>query len=228
LNPEEVMMASTQSIRELAEPVLASAGLELWDVEINRDVVRIMVDRPGGIDLDALTAASGALSPVLDTHPEVVPEGRYQLEVSSPGVERSLRTPAQYRRYLGAEITVKTSTPVAGARRHRGRLLDAGEGGEGGTGGIVLEPDDAPGARLEFSYDQIDRARTVLVWGQDAGTPSAPSPGAGIPGARNPNAGSPSAKNTGRGRTAPGRRAQSRQGAASRPAADPNRKDAAP
>ena len=107
-----------------------------------RDVVRIMVERPAewsprtrtlppdddrrpAVDLEALTAASGALSPVLDEHPEVVPEGRYQLEVSSPGIERTLRTPEQYRRYLDSEITVKTSAPVAGARRHRGRLIDA-------------------------------------------------------------------------------------------------------
>ena len=112
---------STECIRDLVEPVLASVGLELWDVEITRDVVRIMVERPAasldaggpapsgpdsggrpGVDLDALSDASGALSPVFDTHPDAVPAGRYQLEVSSPGVERTLRTPEQFRRYIGA------------------------------------------------------------------------------------------------------------------------------
>ncbi len=108
-------MVSTEGIRELVEPVLASVGLELWDVEITRDVVRIMVERSGpargrptqlasgpvdpghpapsrpdgglrpGVDLDALSDASSVLSPVLDAHPEAVPPGRYQLEVSSPG-----------------------------------------------------------------------------------------------------------------------------------------------
>jgi len=159
-------MVSTESIRELAEPVLASAGLELWDVEIARDVVRIMVDRPGGIDLEALTAASSALSPVLDTHPDVVPDGRYQLEISSPGVERTLRTPGQYHRYVGSEITVKTTAPVDGARRHWGRLVEVGEDR------ITMEPDGAPGARIELCYDQIDRARTVLVWGPSSGRPT--------------------------------------------------------
>jgi ribosome maturation factor RimP len=194
-------MVSTESIRELAGPVLASAGLELWDVEIARDVVRIMVDRPGGIDLDALTVASSALSPVLDTHPDVVPEGRYQLEISSPGVERTLRTPDQYRRYVDAEITVKTATPVEGARRHRGRLVEASESS------IALEPDDAPGTRLQLRYDQIDRARTVLVWGP---TPARPVTRRPAPGSRS---------TTDRG--APVRRA-----ASSRAAADPNPKDA--
>lgn len=182
-------MASTESIRGLAEPVLASAGLELWDVEITRDVVRIMVDRPGGIDLEALSAASSALSPLFDDHPDLAPESRYQLEVSSPGVERTLRTPGQYQRYLGTEINVKTSGPVDGARRHRGRLIEAG------PEGIALEPEEAPGGRLELRYDQIERARTVLVWG-----PAAGSPGRGTTG--RPTAAPPTAGRAATGRAA--------------------------
>ncbi len=158
-------MASTESIRDLAEPVLASAGLELWDVEITADVVRVMVDRPGGVDLDALSAASGVLSPLLDSHPEATPGSRYQLEVSSPGIERTLRTPAQYRRCMNSEITVKTAVAVGGARRHRGRLIDASHRG------IALEPEDSPGTSIEIDYDQIQRARTVLVWGPTPGPP---------------------------------------------------------
>jgi ribosome maturation factor RimP len=156
-------MASTESIRELAEPVLASAGLELWDVEITGDVVRIMVERPGGVDLDTLSAASSVLSPLLDSHPEATPDNRYELEVSSPGIERTLRTPEQYRRYLDAEIVVKTSVPVSGARRHRGRLTGVG------PDGINLEPTESTGASIPIRYDQIQRARTVLVWGPTAG-----------------------------------------------------------
>jgi ribosome maturation factor RimP len=169
LSLEEVKMASTESIRELAEPVLASAGLELWDVELARDVVRIMVDRPGGVDLDALTVASGALSPVLDAHPGAMPDGRYQLEISSPGAERSLRTPSQYRRYLGEEITVKTDTPIGGTRRHTGRLVHAADVADGG---IVLEPADRLGDSIELPYERIERARTVLVWGADRLAPA--------------------------------------------------------
>jgi ribosome maturation factor RimP len=171
-------VTSTESIRELAESVLAPAGLELWDVEVTRDVVRILVDRPAapptaaseppgpdarGIDLDALSAASRALSPVLDAHPEVGPDDRYQLEVSSPGIERTLRTPDHFRRYLDTEITVKTGAPVAGARRHRGRLIGVA------ADCIALEPEGAAGTRLELRYDQIDRARTILVWGPTTG-----------------------------------------------------------
>jgi len=162
-------VGSTQGIRELAEPALASVGLELWDIEASRDVLRILVDRPGGIDLDTLTLASGVLSPMLDQHPELTPGGRYQLEVSSPGVERTLRTPDQYRRYVGTEVTVKTVEPIDGARRLHGRLAAAGDEA------IQLQPRDAgPDAgAVEIPYDHIERARTVLVWGPK------PPPGAG-------------------------------------------------
>jgi ribosome maturation factor RimP len=166
-------MASTESIRELAEPLLASAGLELWDVEITRDVVRIMVDRPGGVDLDALSAASGVLSPLLDLHPEATPDSRYQLEVSSPGIERTLRTPEQFGRYVDSDITVKTSVPVGGARRHHGRLTEAG------PEGIALESAESPGARVDIHYDQIQRARTVVAWGPTAGPSGGRHRGAG-------------------------------------------------
>jgi ribosome maturation factor RimP len=124
-----------------------------------------MVERPGGVDLDALSAASSVLSPVLDSHPEATPDGRYQLEVSSPGVERTLRTPDQYRRYLNSDITVKTSVPVAGARRLRGRLTGVG------ADGIALEPAESPGGVIQIRFDQIQRTRTVLVWGPTAGRP---------------------------------------------------------
>jgi ribosome maturation factor RimP len=223
-------MVSTESIRALAEPVLASVGLELWDVEITHDVVRIMVERPArpagaggqeqspagaggnpsGVDLDTLSAASGALSPLLDAHPEVVPERQYQLEVSSPGIERTLRTPDQYQRYLNTEITVKTVTPVEGARRHRGLLLDAD------ANRIVLEPGDRPGTHFELPYDQIDRARTVLVWG-----PTAARSTVGRSTAARPTVARPTAR-----RLTSGRTAAARQGAGGRATTAHNPKDA--
>ncbi len=167
-------MVSTDVVRELVGPALAAAGLELWDVELSRDVLRILVERPGGVDLDTLTAASGVVSPILDEHPEATPAGRYQLEVSSPGLERTLRTPEQYRRFVGTPVTVKTCTPVAGSRRLRGRLVDAS------PDGIVLGLDEPTDGRdtVQLRYDQIDRTRTVVEWG--------PSPGRPAPGRRAP------------------------------------------
>jgi ribosome maturation factor RimP len=154
-------MSSTQSIRDLAGPLLAGTGLELWDVEISRDVVRVLVDREGGIDLEALALASSALSTLLDDHPEAAPGTAYQLEVSSPGIERTLRTPEQYRRYVGTPVTIKTTEAVGGTRRWRGTLVAVD------ADGVELLPDEGPADRapVPLRFDQIDRTRTVLVWG---------------------------------------------------------------
>lgn len=155
------MAVSSDAIRALVEPALISSGLELWDVEVSRDAVRVLVDRPGGIDLDALATLAGkVVSPLLDEHPELTPSGAFSLEVSSPGVERNLRRVEHYARYIGTEISVKTTEPVAGARRHHGTLIEVDEDG------IRIAPKDAPGGEmLQLAHDRIERARTVLVWG---------------------------------------------------------------
>jgi ribosome maturation factor RimP len=164
-------MGSTEGIRQLAAPALASTGVELWDVEVSPHLVRVLVDRPGGIDLDGCAEASRVLSPLLDSRPDLVPDGSYQLEVSSPGAERSLRTVDQYRRYIGSLITVKTNAPVEGARRHQGTLAYADENV------VRIQPRDAaPDGLLELRHDQIDRSRTVLVWGSTGSQQKRPTP----------------------------------------------------
>lgn len=155
------MVGSPDAIRALVEPPLVSSGLELWDVEVSHDTVRLLVDRPGGVDLDALAKLAGkVVSPLLDEHPELTPAGHFSLEVSSPGVERTLRRREHYDRYVGTEVSVKTSVAVDGSRRHQGRLVSVGEEG------IVIEPrDGAPGATVSIRHSDIERTRTVLVWG---------------------------------------------------------------
>jgi ribosome maturation factor RimP len=164
-------MGSTDGIRELAGPALASAGVELWDVEVSRQVVRVLVDRPGGIDLEGCAEASRLLSPLLDDRPDLVPDGSYQLEVSSPGAERTLRTVDHYHRYIGSLVAVKTRVPIMGARRHRGTLVFADETV------IRIQPSEAETeTSLELRHDQIERAKTVLIWGPaEAGSKRGPS-----------------------------------------------------
>jgi ribosome maturation factor RimP len=174
---KEVEMGSSEAIRDLLEPALASAGLELWDVEVSRQVVRVLVDRPGGIDLDALAeVANGVVSPLLDSHPDLTPDGRFALEVSSPGMERPLRTVEQYLRYLGSEVSIKTSVPVEGSRRHRGELV-AVDGARVRIRTADPAAGAAPGDEIELPVDQIERARTVVDWG--APKDGAPRGGAG-------------------------------------------------
>ena len=170
-------MGPAESIRELVGPLVTAAGLELWDIEPAPGVIRVLVDRPGGVDLDTLGEVSVAVSAALDGY-DVAPAGRYQLEVSSPGVERVLRTPAQYRRFVGSVLSVKTAVAIDGARRFRGVLLAVDDDG------ITLGPDPDADARepsgvtgeSRMAYSDIDKARTVLVWGP---TPKPGSAGRG-------------------------------------------------
>jgi len=149
---------TAEGIVSVVDPVLSSAGLELWDVEVTHDTVRVLVDRSGGVDLDSLSQAAGTLvAPLLDAHPELTPPGRYHLEVSSPGIERKLRRPEHFERYVGAEISLKTRVEILGGRRHRGVLIEAQ------PTGIVLEMGEPPTQTL-VEYDSIDWARTVASW----------------------------------------------------------------
>jgi ribosome maturation factor RimP len=143
-----------EDLYEALRPVVAAHDLELVDVEAGAGLVRVTVDREGGVDLDGLASANRALSAALD---ELDPlPGRYTLEVSSPGVERRLRTPAQFARAVGETVSVRLAAGADGARRLEGRL--AGADGEG----LELEGPDGP---VRVRYDAIDRARTVFTWG---------------------------------------------------------------
>ena len=151
-------MVDLEAVRGAAEPVLHRLGLELVDVEMvgsgRARTLRLAVDRPGGVDLDALSEASAPVSAALDEAAAL--SGPYTLEVSSPGLERPLRRPADFARFVGTTITLKSHEPVAGGRRHRGLLLEAG------ADGIAVEVD---GERRDFPYEGIAAARTVFEWG---------------------------------------------------------------
>ena len=143
-----------ERVHGLVEPLVTAAGLELVDVEHGPGLLRITLDCEGGIDLDAITEATEQISDLLDVHDPV--PGRYTLEVTSPGVERPLHTPAQYQRFVGAEIVVRTQPGVEGERRSQGILESADDAG------IVLAVGDE---RRELAYADIERARTVFEWG---------------------------------------------------------------
>ncbi len=147
----------TERVRALVGPALEDAGLELFDVErvgrAGATVLRITVDRAGGVDLDAISDATRRISAVLDLDPELdkALAGRYLLEVSSPGVERTLRTPAHFRGAVGSTVVVKTVPSAPGERRVEGVLEEASDDG------IVV------GGRA-IRYTDIERARTRFVW----------------------------------------------------------------
>jgi ribosome maturation factor RimP len=141
----------------ILQPVVSAADLELVDVELRSGVLLVTVDRPGGVDLQALTDANRAVSGVLDELDPI--PGKYSLEVSSPGVERTLRTPAHFLKAIGETVTVKTRPQVPGDRRLRGQLLAADDDG------LELAVDGGSDGPMRLAYSDIDRVRTVFVWG---------------------------------------------------------------
>jgi ribosome maturation factor RimP len=145
-------------LSDLLASTVAPLGLELVDLERRAKSVRVVVGRTGGVDLDAIAAATRAVSVALDEH-DPFPGERYTLEVSSPGVERRLRTPSHFERAVGEKVTVRTAGGGQGERRVTGRLASAD------ADGFVVEAEDLPGGERRISYDEVDRARTVFEWG---------------------------------------------------------------
>ena len=115
--------------REL-EPHLAEQGYELVELEFARQgrhgVLRLFVDREGGVTLDHCQALSQLVSPILDAADFI--DGSYMLEVSSPGIDRPLRKPEDFQRFAGERVKLKTETPVEGRKRFRGTLAGFRDG----------------------------------------------------------------------------------------------------
>ncbi len=149
----------TEELFTQLHPVIAAAHLELVDVELRSGVLLVTVDREGGVDLEALTDANRAVSSVLDELDPI--PGRYTLEVSSPGVERTLRTPAHFAKAIGETVTVKTRPQVPGDRRRRGVLVAADDQG------LTLHEEGGQDGDVRLAYSDIDKARTVFVWGPE-------------------------------------------------------------
>jgi ribosome maturation factor RimP len=166
-------MGTNKELTELIVPLLGPLDVELWDLEHTGGVVRLTVDREGGIDLDAIAAVTRAVSRALDEADPI--GGKYTLEVSSPGVERTLRTPAHYRRSIGVTVRIKTVPAFEGLRRITGDLVDADESGitvnlTGGDAEAIVAAETAGEgpAQVRLAYGDIERARTVFTWGAAA------------------------------------------------------------
>jgi ribosome maturation factor RimP len=141
-------------------PVLERDGLELVEITMGREggsrVLRVTVDRAdGGLDLDTIAAASEKISRRLDLEGFDPGPGSYRLEVSSPGIERPLHTPEQFRRHVGSLVKVKTASPGVGAATHRGTIASA----DART--VELATDEGP---VRIAYEDIGSARTVFDW----------------------------------------------------------------
>jgi len=175
-----------QELAELLRPAISALGLELLGVELalsrGSGLVRVYLDVEGrAIGLEDCEAASRELSALLDLHDPIA--SRYTLEVSSPGVERPLFTPAQFARFTGEQVRIDLRVPVGGRRRLQGRVV-AVEGEQ-----IVLGID---GGEQRVAHGNVQRARLkpdmdALFGGTPkGGTKGGTKQGAGKAGARGP------------------------------------------
>jgi ribosome maturation factor RimP len=131
------MQPHEEQIWQMAEPVLASAGMELVQVEClkmkSRWLVRIYMDRQeGGVTLDDCALISNQLGDLLDVHD--VPPGPYTLEVSSPGLDRPLHRDKDFLKYRGTRINLRLEGKIEGRRHFRGELIEY----EDENGGKIL------------------------------------------------------------------------------------------
>ena len=148
-------MAIADRVRELVVPLAQAASVDIYDVEHHGGMVRVLVDADGGVDLEALAKLSRSLSRALDEQDLI--DGRYTLEVSSPGLERPLRTPDHFRRAAGREVRVKTRPGFDGPRRLTGVLAAVADDG------FDLRGED--GYVSHIAFEQLASARTVFEWG---------------------------------------------------------------
>jgi ribosome maturation factor RimP len=138
----------------LLEPTVERLGYELADLEVRLSgkggLVRVFIDKPEGIGLADCEKVSQAVSALLDVEDPV--PGNYELEVSSPGLDRKLTKVDHFQRFVGEIVKVKTRFPVEGRRRFRGKLMSADEDN------IVVEVD---GELHSLARVTIDTARLV-------------------------------------------------------------------
>jgi ribosome maturation factor RimP len=146
----------------VAERVTAERGFELVDVEISRgkggQLVRLYVDREGGIGLEQLESVSHEVSAILDVEDPI--KGSYTLEVSSPGLDRPLKGEGDFRRFLGRLARLSSYEPIEGRRHWTGRLLAVEEGA------VTLRLESEKGALARVPLAKIAAARLEVEFGK--------------------------------------------------------------
>ena len=151
-----------QRVRGIVEPIASDLELDLYDLEQRGGTLRVTIDTPpdseAGLDMDKLALATRLISREMD-HQDPMP-GKYTLEVTTPGVERTLRLPYHFQREVGKTINVRLADVEAEQRRFEGELICADDT----TATVRIgEGDDVVDRVVEIA--DIDRARTVFVWG---------------------------------------------------------------
>ncbi len=148
------MATKTEQLVELLEPVVTGMAYEFWGIEFiaqgKHSVLRVFIDAEKGIDVDDCAEVSRQISSVLDVEDPITTE--YNLEVSSPGMDRPLFKLAQYEKFVGHQVQLRLRVPFEGRRRFTG-LLKGVEGED-----VVVEVDNE---EYLLPIDAIDKANVV-------------------------------------------------------------------
>ncbi|SIN94545.1 ribosome maturation factor RimP [Sulfurivirga caldicuralii] len=141
-------------IEQLVRPTIEEMGMEFWGCEYvpvgGRATLRIYIDKPGGVTVDDCADVSYEVSGILDVEDPIA--NAYNLEISSPGLDRPLFNREQFERFRDETVAVRTHDPVMGRRKFKGPITDVNEDG------IAMEVD---GETYEIDYDNIDKANVV-------------------------------------------------------------------
>lgn len=152
-------------VRTLADEIVGRDGYDLVDVEYKRDVagwtLTLFIDKQGGVSLEDCQRVSHVMSTVLDV--EVPTLHNYNLQVSSPGLDRPLTKPADYRGALGRQVRITTKEPIGNQRHFSGVLESVAQAGESGDR-LILQLQDDTGTGHDIPMESVKRAKIVYQW----------------------------------------------------------------
>ncbi len=161
------MAFAADRVREIAERVAASSGLEIVNVELRGGgkarMLRIVIDKPAGVTHEDCVSVSREVSTILDVE-DAVSGGSYLLEVSSPGLDRELFKPADYERFAGSLVKLTTRQAVDGNRHFEGRLESFREGRltlRLSKAGKKAKPAEGAETKLEIEFSNVEKANLV-------------------------------------------------------------------
>ena len=151
--------AIIEKVQEITERVAGDAGLEVVDVQMlgggGSRLLRIFIDKPEGVTHADCEHISQHVGTILDVE-DVIPGGKYTLEVSSPGLERKIARPREFERFVGKKVKVVLRQPVENQRTWVGALRNFAEGI------ITLEP--SPGKSIQFPLELVEKANLKFEW----------------------------------------------------------------
>ncbi|PIE45227.1 MAG: ribosome maturation factor RimP [Gammaproteobacteria bacterium] len=148
-------MKKNELLTELLHPAVKSIGYELVGVEYHPNsvnaLVRVYIDKDGGVDLDDCIAVNEQVSGILDVEDPI--PGKYTLEISSPGLDRPLFSIADFEKFLGSQVKIRLSRPIERQRNVKGDIV--------AVNGSLIRIKEQNGRQVELDFKMIEVARLI-------------------------------------------------------------------